>query len=95
MESPIPPSPVSEIEKKLMISRLNELIHLRLFTSQIPSEFTSITVNNGRAYCTVKEVFQAVLTLDGDKLSDPWKILFLDIFAQSSFSGILFKSILV
>lgn len=67
-----------------IIHKLNEVVQLRLLDVDIPSQFSSITVSNGRAIITVKEEFEVTLTVMGERSTDPWRILNLNILTTNN-----------
>ncbi|EFA74870.1 putative mediator complex subunit 14 [Heterostelium album PN500] len=61
----LPPPILSNTEISRAIDKLNNIICYKLFLSDVPSEFEPIRVENGRAYLTVKNEYEAFLTIDG------------------------------
>ncbi|PRP87333.1 hypothetical protein PROFUN_01595 [Planoprotostelium fungivorum] len=82
IESPTITTPRDD-EKKRVIDRLSRIIHLKLFSASIPSQFTEAYVLNGHAVCGVSREFRAHITLKGDTETEPWVISHLDIFVRS------------
>ena len=62
-------------------SRLHDLIQFRLFSEEIPSAYTSITVADGRALCQVAGEFEIELTIVRED-AIAWRVLALRILVQ-------------
>eukprot|EP01117_Protostelium_nocturnum_P015642 TRINITY_DN6081_c0_g1_i1.p1 TRINITY_DN6081_c0_g1~~TRINITY_DN6081_c0_g1_i1.p1 ORF type:complete len:600 (+),score=109.97 TRINITY_DN6081_c0_g1_i1:122-1921(+) len=83
IEDVIPSDSITQQEVSNATDRLNQLIHIRLFSSYVPSQFTSIKIANGRATCCVAREFTVQITLKGELESDPWIIAGLKIHVAS------------
>eukprot|EP01119_Soliformovum_irregulare_P012724 TRINITY_DN3323_c0_g1_i2.p1 TRINITY_DN3323_c0_g1~~TRINITY_DN3323_c0_g1_i2.p1 ORF type:complete len:1144 (-),score=353.46 TRINITY_DN3323_c0_g1_i2:27-3458(-) len=82
IESVIPEDAISATETQETISRLDEVLALRLLATEVPSQFV-VKTEGGKATCTVKDEFEVEMTVEGEGLKDPWKILSLKIFVAS------------
>ena len=78
-EKIVPPDPVSQSEKKATLLRLNQIIQQRLVTSVLPTHMRNLEVINGRVIFRVENEFELTLTVMGDALSMPWRVLKVSI----------------
>ncbi|XP_065056096.1 mediator of RNA polymerase II transcription subunit 14-like [Rhopilema esculentum] len=74
-------------DKKKTLNRLNEVIRNRLAVSKIPTQFSSLVINEGRVTLIVKDEFEATLTLMGDQQSIPWRLLKIEFLIKDFETG--------
>eukprot|EP00794_Sanderia_malayensis_P011033 gene11033-12197_t len=83
----VPPDPISLSDKKKTIKRLNEVIQNRLAMSKLPSQFTNISICEGKAKLAVPNEFQVTLTMMGDLQSIPWRLLKIEFLVNDFETG--------
>ncbi len=81
-EKIVPPKPITVLEKKQALSRLNQVIEHRLVTTTLPLQMRNLSIEQGRVTFVVKNEFAASLTLMGDSAGIPWRLLKLEILVQ-------------
>ncbi|XP_067950998.1 mediator of RNA polymerase II transcription subunit 14-like [Watersipora subatra] len=78
----IPPDPITTEEETSTLKRLTQIIEYRLVTSDIPRAFKQLTAYNGRVKLLVDKEFSATLTVMGDYLTLPWRLLGIEILVE-------------
>ncbi|KAI8806651.1 mediator complex subunit MED14-domain-containing protein [Cladochytrium replicatum] len=83
-KSIVPPAPLTQLEKDETLSRLEEVMSTRLLCDEIlPAAFRrSLKIERGRVNFTAEDEFLVSLTLDGNNLSLPWKIVDMRILVK-------------
>merc|ERR1719268_690954 len=62
----IPPAPITPVERRTTLLRLNQVIENRLVSSNIPMQMRNLVVEDGTVTFTVKLEFSCKLTVLGD-----------------------------
>ncbi|XP_013410599.1 mediator of RNA polymerase II transcription subunit 14 [Lingula anatina] len=83
----VPADPISPIEKRETLQRLNQIIEYRLVTSDLPPQMKKLKIANGRVKFLVEHEFEITLTLMGDGPSIPWRLLDIDILVEDHETG--------
>jgi mediator of RNA polymerase II transcription subunit 14 len=83
----IPPPAISPQERKLTLLALNQVIEQRLVSSPIPLRMRNLKVADGTVTFTVKNEFEARLTLLGDTAPEPWRLLSLEMLVEDRETG--------
>jgi len=68
----------NEEGRESVMNKLDRMIHLRLFSTQVPPEFTEAFVEGGCAVCGVSKEFRVYITIEHEE--GPWTMSKLDIF---------------
>ncbi|XP_025098562.1 mediator of RNA polymerase II transcription subunit 14-like isoform X2 [Pomacea canaliculata] len=71
----IPPDPITPVEKKQTLQRLNQVIQYRLVSSDLPRQMRRLKIEQGRVRFFVEHEFEVTLTLMGDSPTIPWRLL--------------------
>lgn len=71
----IPPDPITVVEKKQTLQRLDQVIQYRLVSSDLPRQMRRLKIGQGRVRFFVEHEFEVTLTLMGDSPSIPWRLL--------------------
>jgi len=83
----IPPSPITPVERRTTLLRLNQVIENRLVSSNIPMQMRNLVVEDGTVTFTVKLEFSCKLTVLGDNDSLPWTLLDVDMLVEDRETG--------
>lgn len=83
----VPPDPISSIDKRQTLMRLNQIIEHRLVTSNLPPLMRKLKIENGRVKFNVDHEFQVALTLMGDGPTIPWRLLDIEILVEDPDTG--------
>ena len=83
----VPPKPITAVERKQTLLRLNQVIEHRLVTTQLPLQMRNLKIENGRVTFIVKNEFAASLTLMGDGPQVPWHLLKIEILVEDKETG--------
>ncbi|XP_069951708.1 mediator of RNA polymerase II transcription subunit 14-like isoform X2 [Cherax quadricarinatus] len=83
----LPPEPVTALERKQTLARLEQIIQHRLVTSELPPQMRTSRIENGRVRFTVEHEFEVSLTLMGDSPSEPWRLLEIEILVEDKETG--------
>lgn len=86
-EKIVPPDPISPLEKRATLLRLNQIIQQRLVTSVLPTHMRNLEVINGRVIFRVENEFELSLTLMGDAVNIPWRVLKVAILVSDKDAG--------
>uniref|UniRef100_A0A0N5C6U1 Mediator of RNA polymerase II transcription subunit 14 n=1 Tax=Strongyloides papillosus TaxID=174720 RepID=A0A0N5C6U1_STREA len=80
----IPDPPVSKIDQKIILSRLNHVLknRLSLISTKIPIVITDITIRNGTVSLKVNGEYETVLTLLSSDVSEKWTLLHIKILVE-------------
>ncbi|KAG7153507.1 Mediator of RNA polymerase II transcription subunit 14-like [Homarus americanus] len=70
----LPPEPITALERKQTLTRLEQIVQHRL-------------IENGRVRFTVEHEFEVSLTLMGDNLTEPWRLLEIEILVEDKETG--------
>lgn len=83
----VPPDPITPVERKSTLQRLDQIIQYRLVSSDLPSQMRSHRIENGRVTFHVEHEFEVSLTLMGDGPHIPWRLLDIDILVEDKETG--------
>jgi len=83
----IPPSPITQVERRTTLLRLNQVIENRLVNSNIPMQMRNLVVEDGTVTFTVKLEFSCKLTVLGDNDALPWSLLDVDMLVEDRETG--------
>ena len=83
----IPPAPITSLERKRTLLRLNQVIEHRLVNCQLPLQMRNLVVADGTVTFTVALEFSVRLTVLGDSPSQPWSLLGLDMLVEDRETG--------
>ena len=83
----VPFKPITCSERKETLLRLNQVIEHRLVTTRLPLQMRHLTIENGQVTFSVKNEFSASLTLMGDSISQPWRLLKIEILVEDKETG--------
>jgi mediator of RNA polymerase II transcription subunit 14 len=83
----VPPDPITGEEKKVTLLRLNHIIQQRLVSSQLPKQMRNLRIEFGRVVFHVPFEFELTLTLMGDSVTLPWRVLDLAILVEDKDTG--------
>lgn len=86
-EKIVPADPITPAEEKLTLNRLDQVIQHRLVTGNLIPQMRKFKVENGRVTFTVEHEFQVALTVLGDGVNIPWKLLNIDILVEDRQTG--------
>eukprot|EP01134_Creolimax_fragrantissima_P002533 CFRG2533T1 len=78
---------IESAEQLATFSKLNNLIRLRLSYSKVPRGLQNLQVGDGRVRLTIARVGEVVLTLFGPHLSDPWRVLTVELLTHPAENG--------
>eukprot|EP01132_Coremiostelium_polycephalum_P003632 gene3632-4523_t len=79
----IPPPPLNRMQIDSALERMEDLIHYKLFSSDIPKEFDTPVVSNGRVQITVKDEYVVTLSIDGASEKSNWVVQSIDLLIYS------------
>ncbi|XP_064090575.1 mediator of RNA polymerase II transcription subunit 14-like [Macrobrachium nipponense] len=83
----LPPDPITAIERKQTLTRLEQIVRHRLVTFELPPQMRTLRIENGRVRFTVDHEFEVSLTLMGDGTSEPWRLLEIEILVEDKETG--------
>lgn len=84
----VPPDPITPQEKLSTLQRLDQIIQHRLVTSvDLPSQMRHLTIENGRVTFQVEHEFEVSLTLMGDNVGVPWRLLNIVFLVEDKDTG--------
>ncbi len=83
----VPPDPITAIEKKSTLNRLNQVIQHRLVSIDLPIQMRDLKVEAGRVTFHVENEFEVSLTVLGDSPTIPWKIIDITILVEDQEIG--------
>uniref|UniRef100_A0A1X7SZN9 Mediator of RNA polymerase II transcription subunit 14 n=2 Tax=Amphimedon queenslandica TaxID=400682 RepID=A0A1X7SZN9_AMPQE len=84
----IPRPPLTPEERAMTFILIEGVIRYRLAREHLPSAIMKVkSIGNGRVILTVPYEFEVTLTLVGDDLSLPWRVLDLKILVGHALSG--------
>lgn len=83
----IPAAPITAMEKRTTLLRLNQVIENRLVNSNIPMQMRNLIVADGTVTFTVKLEFSCRLTVLGDNINLPWTLLQVDMLVEDRETG--------
>ncbi|XP_055842956.1 mediator of RNA polymerase II transcription subunit 14 isoform X2 [Episyrphus balteatus] len=83
----VPPDPITPIEKKQTLLRLNQVIQHRLVTGKLLPQMRDFKIKHGRVTFEVKHEFNVSLTVMGDGPTVPWRLLDIDILVEDKETG--------
>ncbi|XP_071549261.1 mediator of RNA polymerase II transcription subunit 14 [Panulirus ornatus] len=81
------PEPITPMERKQTLTRLEQIIQHRLVTSELPPQMRTSRIENGRVRFTVEHEFEVSLTLMGDAPTEPWRLLEIEILVEDKETG--------
>lgn len=83
----VPPDPITPEEKQSTLIRLNQIIQQRLVSKNLPFQMRNLKIKHGRVIFHVPFEFELTLTLMGDKLQIPWRVLNVVILVEDKETG--------
>ncbi|XP_064456763.1 mediator of RNA polymerase II transcription subunit 14-like isoform X2 [Ornithodoros turicata] len=83
----VPPDPITPAERRSTLHRLDQIIQYRLVSSDLPSQMSSLRIENGRVIFHVEHEFEVSLTLMGDGPHVPWRLLDIDVLVEDKDTG--------
>lgn len=83
----VPPDPITAVERRTTLDRLNRVIQHRLVTGRLLPQMRNLRIDAGRVTFTVDHEFQVSLTVMGDGPSIPWRLLDIDILVDDKETG--------
>uniref|UniRef100_A0A0K2TAA1 Mediator of RNA polymerase II transcription subunit 14 n=1 Tax=Lepeophtheirus salmonis TaxID=72036 RepID=A0A0K2TAA1_LEPSM len=83
----VAPEPISCMDKKKTLLKLNQVIEHRLVTSNLPLQMRHLHIADGRVTFMVHNEFKASLTLIGEGPSVPWRLLNVQILVEDRDTG--------
>ncbi|KAL1505868.1 hypothetical protein ABEB36_005326 [Hypothenemus hampei] len=86
-EKIVPPDPITPLEKKKTLLKLNQIIQHRLVTGNLLPQLKNLKIENGRVTFTVQHEFEVALTLMGDGPNIPWRLLEINILVEDKETG--------
>ncbi|XP_064603828.1 mediator of RNA polymerase II transcription subunit 14-like [Liolophura sinensis] len=86
-EKIVPPDPITIVEKRNTLHRLNQVIQYRLVSTDLPRQMRRLRIENGRVKFLVEYEFEVTLTLMGDSTTIPWRLLDIDILVEDHETG--------
>lgn len=86
-EKIVPPDPVTAAEKRSTLQRLNQVIQHRLVIGKLLPQMRNLSVDNGCVTFNVDQEFSVSLTVMGDGLHVPWRLLTFDILVSDRETG--------
>lgn len=86
-EKIVPPDPITTIEKRNTLLRLNQVIQHRLVTGNLLPQMKNLKIENGRVTFHVEHEFEVSLTVMGDGPNIPWRLLEIDILVEDKETG--------
>lgn len=86
-EKIVPPDPITTLEKRTTLQRLNQVIQHRLVTGNLLPQMKNLKIDNGRVTFHVPNEFEVSLTVMGDNPNIPWRLLEIDILVADKETG--------
>ncbi|CAG5108193.1 Similar to MED14: Mediator of RNA polymerase II transcription subunit 14 (Aedes aegypti) [Cotesia congregata] len=86
-EKIVPPDPITAIEKRTTLQRLNQVIQHRLVTGNLLPQMRNLRIETGRVTFHVQQEFAVSLTVMGDGANVPWRLLDLEILVSDRETG--------
>lgn len=83
----VPPDPITPVERRLTLLRLNQVIQHRLVTSNLLPQMRNLKIEGGRVTFHVEHEFEVSLTVMGDGPNIPWRLLDIDILVEDKETG--------
>ncbi|XP_058828466.1 mediator of RNA polymerase II transcription subunit 14 [Topomyia yanbarensis] len=83
----VPPDPITPLEKRQTLQRLNQVIQHRLVTGNLLPQLRKFKIENGRVTFKVDHEFEVSLTVMGDGPNIPWRLLDIDILVEDKETG--------
>ncbi|XP_054168688.1 mediator of RNA polymerase II transcription subunit 14-like [Oppia nitens] len=83
----VPPDPISNVDRKTTLLRLNHIIQQRLVSTALPLQMKSFKIEFGRVVFHVDHEFELSITLMGDIPSLPWRVLNIKILVEDKETG--------
>ncbi|XP_055589648.1 mediator of RNA polymerase II transcription subunit 14 [Uranotaenia lowii] len=83
----VPPDPITPLEKRQTLQRLNQVIQHRLVTGNLLPQLRKFKIENGRVTFKVDHEFEVSLTVMGDGPTIPWRLLDIDILVEDKETG--------
>nr|XP_024219259.1 mediator of RNA polymerase II transcription subunit 14 [Halyomorpha halys] len=83
----VPPDPITPVEKKTTLQRLNQVIQHRLVTGNLLPQMRNLKIEAGRVTFHVDHEFEVSLTVMGDCPNIPWRLLDIDILVEDKETG--------
>ncbi|CAF0853162.1 unnamed protein product [Rotaria sp. Silwood1] len=75
-------TPATESERQQILPRLQQILTTRISTSELPIQFTTVTIKNGLVTLTVDREFEVKLGITNDNLSSSWRLYQTKLFLQ-------------
>ncbi|XP_008554086.1 mediator of RNA polymerase II transcription subunit 14 [Microplitis demolitor] len=86
-EKIVPPDPITSVEKRITLQRLNQVIQHRLVTGNLLPQMRNLRIETGRVTFHVQQEFAVSLTVMGDGPNVPWRLLDLEILVSDRETG--------
>ncbi|XP_074645605.1 mediator of RNA polymerase II transcription subunit 14-like isoform X2 [Tubulanus polymorphus] len=86
-EKIVPPDPITAVQKHTTLKRLGQIIQHRLVTCDLPPQLHKLKIENGRVKFHVDHEFEVTLTIMGDGVIIPWRLLDIDILVEDHETG--------
>ncbi|XP_025987694.2 mediator of RNA polymerase II transcription subunit 14 isoform X1 [Solenopsis invicta] len=83
----VPPDPITPVEKRNTLQRLNQVIQHRLVTGNLLPQMRNLKIESGRVTFLVEQEFSVSLTVMGDGPTVPWRLLELEILVSDRETG--------
>ncbi|KAJ8684722.1 hypothetical protein QAD02_020515, partial [Eretmocerus hayati] len=83
----VPPGPISTIEKRDTLQKLNRVIQHRLVTRNLLPQMKNFEIDSGQVTFKIEQEFNVSLTVMGDGFDLPWRILDLSILVSDRETG--------
>lgn len=83
----VPPDPITAVEKRQTLQRLNQVIQHRLVIGNLLPQMRKFKINNGRVTFEVEHEFEVSLTVMGDGPNVPWRLLDIEILVEDKETG--------
>ncbi|XP_015120340.1 mediator of RNA polymerase II transcription subunit 14 isoform X1 [Diachasma alloeum] len=83
----VPPDPITPVEKRTTLQRLNQVIQHRLVTGNLLPQMRNLKIEAGRVTFLVEQEFSVSLTVMGDGPNVPWRLLDLEILVSDRETG--------
>nr|XP_018906970.1 PREDICTED: mediator of RNA polymerase II transcription subunit 14 isoform X1 [Bemisia tabaci] len=83
----VPAEPITAVEKRSTLLRLNQVIQHRLVTSNLLPQMRNLKIEFGRVTFHVQNEFEVSLTIMGDGPNIPWRLLDIIILVQDKETG--------
>lgn len=83
----VPPDPITPVEKRQTLLRLNQVIQHRLVTGNLMPQMRKFKIDAGRVTFHVEHEFEVSLTVMGDGPTVPWRLLDIEILVEDKETG--------